>query len=72
LKAETVAEFPDQPVEFGEDRCVLLSDKVPRDIMTEGAFDYEIQVWDGTTELTTKSERFFVSGRSAIVAGNKP
>jgi hypothetical protein len=35
---------------------------VPHDIMTDGAFDYEIEVWDRATELATKSETFFVAG----------
>jgi hypothetical protein len=70
LKADTVAEFPDQPLEFGEDRCVFLSDMVPRAMMTEGAFDYEIQVWDGATELATRSEAFLVSAQPG--AGGKP
>ncbi len=59
LVGDSSAEFPVTDLEAGEERCAQIRDVIPSGVMTAGAFDYELRVFDGDTELAMGTRTFF-------------
>ena len=59
LVGDSSAEFPVTDLEAEEERCAQIRDVIPSGVMTAGAFDYELRVFDGDTELAMGTRTFF-------------
>lgn len=58
LEGETLVEFPALHIGDEEDRCVLLSDLIPPDTMTEGEFNYAVRVIEEGSEIASRARPF--------------
>jgi hypothetical protein len=58
LEGQTAVGFPPLSVEQDEERCFLLSDLVPANVMSEGVFVYRVRVLGDAGELAGARREF--------------
>lgn len=65
LAGESSAEFPEQEIDLGRDRCAIFADRIPAGTMTAGGFRYEVRVVEHDVELTSAVREFAATGGQA-------
>jgi len=68
LGGETATEFPPMDIEFGAEPCAQIRDVIPSGTMTDGRFEYRLNVLDGAKQLATSTQTIYVVDDARIAA----
>jgi len=61
LVGESAVEFEPQELDLGEDRCAVFQDIIKAGTMTDGGFEYKVQVMRDEEELASATREFLVA-----------